>query len=140
MIGDETPTVNSALKATAGFTGSALVHLDTPSTGRGVTFRNLMFIGLGDSTGSLNGMDLGPASGGGERGQSTECQFMLFGGAAVAGHMWVVDIRDSHISRCGYGIRPQSGAGGNACSAFDNRWIGNQIYFTHHHGIAPGLK
>jgi len=133
---DETPAVNSALRALPGFSGSALVHLDTPATGRGVTFRNLMFIGLGDTTGSLNGMDLGPASGGERAWTIDKCQFMLFGGAAIAGHMWVVDIRDSHISRCGYGIRPQSGAGGSACSVFDNRWIGNQIYFTYHHGIA----
>lgn len=133
---DSTPAVNSALRAMAGFTGSALVHLDTPSTGRGATFRNLMFIGLGDTTGTLNGLDLGPASGGERAWLVDKCQFMLFGGAAIAGHMWVFDLRDSHISRCGYGIRPQSGAGGAGCTAFDNRWFGNQIYFTYHHGIA----
>lgn len=133
---DETPAVNCALRALPGFGGSALVHLDAPNTGRGVTFRNLMFIGLGDTTGSLNGMDLGPASGGERAWTIDKCQFMLFGGAAIAGHMWVVDVRDSHISRCGYGIRPASGAAGASCRANDNRWIGNQIYCTYHHGIA----
>ena len=133
---DENPSVHSAIRATAGFSGAALVHLDTPATGRGVTLRNLMFIGRGDTTGSLNGVDLGPPSGGERSWIIDKCQFMLFGGAAIAGHMWVVDIRDSHISRCGYGIRPASGAAGAACRANDNRWIGNQIYFTYHHGIA----
>lgn len=133
---DETPAASCAIRAAAGFSGAALIHLDTPSTGRGATFRNLMFIGLGDATGSLNGMDLGPTSGGERAWIIDKCQFMLFGGAAIAGHMWVVDIRDTHISRCGYGIRPASGAGGTSCRANDNRWIGNQIYFTYHHGIA----
>lgn len=133
---DDTPPANCALKATSGFSGAALVYMSNTSVGRGATFRNLMFIGRGDTTGSLNGLDLGAVTGGERAWMIDKCQFMHFGGAAIAGYMWVVDIRDTHISRCGYGIRPTSGAAGSACRANDNRWIGNQIYFTYHHAIA----
>lgn len=130
---DDSPNIKSGFKALSGLAG-ALISASSPSTARGVTFRNVGFIGLGEST-PLNAIDFGPTSGGERSWMIEACQFMLFGGAALAGHMWVVDVRDSHISRCGYGIRPASGISGTACTANDNRWIGNQIYCTYHDGI-----
>ena len=131
---DDTPAIRWGLRALAGISG-ALVHLANPSTARAVTWRNVGFWGLGDATGSLNGIDFGPASGAERSWTIDKCQFMMFGGAALAGHMWVVDTRDNHISRCGYGIRPSMGIAGADCTLNDNRHIGNQIYCNYHGGI-----
>lgn len=133
---DNSAATQNAWVALAGFTGAGMIHISNPTNGRGCTIRNLAFVGLGDTTATLNGIDFGPASGGERSWMVEECQFMQFGAAALAGHMWVVDLRDSHISRCGYGIRSASGAAGAACAVFDNRWTGGMIYFTYHHAIA----
>ncbi len=133
---DNSPNTSCYLKALSGFTGGGLIHYTSTSVGRGALIQGLGFVGLGDATGALNGIDFGPASGAERSVMVRDCQFYQFGGAALAGHMWVIDLENLHITRCGYGIRPASGAAGTSCQALDNRWNRLQIYFTFHHGIS----
>jgi len=130
---DEQPTGASTIRAAASFTGTALIH-NTATAVAGVTIRNLALVGQGE-TGSLNCMDLGPTSGPERAWRILECSINGFGGAGIAGHGWVVTVRDTHISRCGYGIRPASGADANS-QLLDSMIANCYIYFNYHDAIA----
>lgn len=133
---DDTEAMTNAQYALPGFTGSALMHWSNPGAARGAVFDKMGWVGLGDTTGTLNAFDFGPANSGGERSvEVNNCQMMGFGGAAFAGHMWVVNGFNNHISRCGYGIRPISGAYGSSCQMLDCQFEKGFIYFTRSHCV-----
>lgn len=50
--------------------------------------------------------------------------------AGITGHMWVVDLRDVHLSNCGWGFRTSGDDG-----LLDARIIGCNIYFNRNGGI-----
>jgi len=117
-----------AIKATAGaFTGRALIERASPA--RGVGFYNLSFVGKGDEHATeLHGIHLGDSSG--ERGWMLDtCTIHGFSGRGVTGRLHVFDLRDTHIARCGWGIRLVEK------NASDCRFIGCQVYYCKDGGI-----
>lgn len=130
---DEFPSGVSTIRAASSFTGTALIH-NTATAVAGVTIRNLCLVGNGEA-GTLNGIDFGPASGSERAWRVESCTLNGFGGAAICGHAWVSTIRDCHISRNGYGIRPASGAD-TGSQWLDCMIVNNYIYFNYHHALA----
>ena len=124
----EYPTTECAIRATSGFTGTGLFNY---SSAPGVTIESLCLLGKGQTvSGGLNGIDMGVSTSGEKQWWIKSCSFSAFNGAAITGSMWVGDIRDCHIGRCGYGIKTNGAEGWT-----DVRIIGTQIYFCTNGGI-----
>ncbi len=124
----EYPTTTCALRASAGFTGTALL---TYNNAPGVTVQSLCLLGKGQTaSGGLNGIDMGTSTSGEKQWWIKDCSFSAFNGAAITGSLWVGDVRDCHIGRCGYGIKT------NGAEAWtDVRVMGTQVYFCTSGGI-----
>ena len=128
---DEFPEASCMLKASSTFTGEAVVRASQGITG--VRLESLALIGPGTSYASVvHGVSFGTfAARIGERGWVfRDVSISACSGAGLFGHMWVVDMRDSHISRCAYAIRV---SGSDAL--LDARIIGCQFYFNRDGGI-----
>lgn len=124
----EFPTSTCALKATDSFTGTSLIAYQSGAAG--VALENIALLGQGQETGSLDGIDMTSTNPGEKQWWIENVTISGFAGAGITGTMWVGDIRDSHIGRCGYGIRP---TGSQRWT--DVRVIGTQIYFNKYAGI-----
>ena len=119
------------IRAAASFTGSSLIT--NAATKRGVTLRNLGLQGNGVD-GTLNGVDMGPNSSTDRSWLIDTCQFHAFGGGAIVGKCWILDVRDCIIMQCGYALNPALGADSTS-NATDVRIIGCQIAFNKLGGI-----
>lgn len=115
----------------ATFAGSSVIYSNPNSYG--VELSHLAIIGTGrDAVETVHGVYFGPhADSSGERAwKIKDCLINSCSGAGVAGHMWVFDMRDSHISNCGYGIWTFGDDG-----LLDARIIGCGIHFNLNGGI-----
>ena len=113
------------------FEGSAVFYSEFSSYG--VELTHLAIIGPGrDHAETVHGIYFGPwADSAGERAwKVNDCLINGCSGAGIAGHMWVFDLRDSHVSNCGYGIWTFDDDG-----MLDTRIIGCNIYFNLYGGI-----
>jgi hypothetical protein len=129
---DHLPNLTCAIEAAAGFSDNALITRENGAVD--VQISNVAFIGLGE-TGTIDGIDFGPVSGGGgERAWTIrDCYFNGLH-TALSGHMWVVRVKGCHFTRCGYGVRPSSG--NDTSSAMnDSRFDDCDFYFTYNHAV-----
>ena len=113
------------------FSGSAVV-VSEPSS-YGCTLSRLAIVGPGPSHGAVvHGVYFGAsADGAGERAWTIQnCLVNSCSGDGVAGHMWVFDARDVHISQCRAGLATFDDDG-----LLDARVIGCNIYFNREAGI-----
>lgn len=113
------------------FEGDSVIR-STPSS-YGVQVENLAIIGTGSTdTNIVHGIYFGPqAESGGERAWNIkDCLISSCSGDGIAGHMWVFDMRDTHISQCRHGLHTFDNDG-----LLDSRIIGCNIYFNREGGI-----
>lgn len=126
------PSVRCAIKADpATWNGDSVIR--SSSTSYGVELRNLAIIGPGTSFASVvHGVYFGPRSeSSGERAWSIkDCLISSCSGDGIAGHMWVFDMRDTHIAQCRTGLHTFDDDG-----LLDSRIIGCNIYFNRDAGI-----
>lgn len=126
------PSVRCSIKADpASWNGDSVIR-STPSS-YGVELRNLAIIGPGTNHASVvHGVYFGPSSEStGERAWNIkDCLISSCSGDGIAGHMWVFDMRDTHIAQCRTGLHTFDNDG-----LLDTRIIGCNIYFNRDAGI-----
>lgn len=113
------------------WTGDAVVYSDPNSYG--VELRNLAIIGPGpDHPDLVHGVYFGPrANSSGERAWNIkDCLISSCSGDGIAGHMWVFDMRDTHIAQCRTALHTFDDDG-----LLDTRVIGCNLYFNRQGGI-----
>ena len=113
------------------FDGTGVI-LSEPSS-YGVTLERLAIVGPGRDFGDeVHGVYFGPRStSSGERAWTIDrCLISSCSGDGIAGHMWVLDVRDTHIAQCRVGLHTFDNDG-----LLDARIIGCQIYFNRDGGI-----
>ena len=128
---DEFPEASCMLKASPTFSGEAVLRASQGITG--VRVESLALIGPGTNFASVvHGVSFGTfAQRIGERGWVfRDVSISACSGAGLFGHMWVVDMRDSHIARCAYAVQVSG-----ADALLDARIIGCQFYFNRDGGI-----
>ena len=125
-------TNGSILRADpATFNGDSVIHSDPGSYG--VTLSRLAIVGPGGDFGSpVHGVYFGSREDAwGERAWTIrDCLINSCSGDGIAGHMWVFDARDVHISQCRAGIATFDDDG-----MLDSRIIGCNVYFNRDAGI-----
>ena len=126
------PYVQCSIKADpTEWTGAAVVYSNPNSYG--VELRNLAIIGPGpEYVGLVHGVYFGPREdSSGERAWNIkDCLISSCSGDGIAGHMWVFDMRDTHIAQCRVGLHTFDDDG-----LLDCRIIGCNIYFNREGGI-----
>ncbi len=101
-VKEDDPNSTCVLKAHSTFTGRAMVERQAGASG--VRLESLCFWGQGDTTGGLHGVHLGDMTA--ERAWLIDnCTIHGFAGHGVTGRLHVFDMRDTHVARCGWGIR-----------------------------------
>jgi len=126
------PWVQCSIKADpTEWEGDAVVYSNPNSYG--VELRNLAIIGPGpDHVDLVHGVYFGPRSeSAGERAWNIkDCLISSCSGDGVSGHMWVFDMRDTHIAQCRTGLHTFDDDG-----LLDCRIIGCNLYFNREGGI-----
>jgi hypothetical protein len=121
----------SMLKASPSFVGEAMIVCDPSSFGVHVV--TLGIVGPGpDHASGCHGIKLPDrADNEGETAWMVRgCNINAMPGHGVTGHLWVFDMRDTHVSQCSWGVRVEGADG-----MLDTRIIGSMFYFNRDGGF-----
>ena len=123
-------TLGSMIAALPEFTGEALIVADEALEPRGVHLTRLAIVGPGETHASgCHGV-----KNDGGYGESSwwieECLINSMPGHGITGHWWVFDMRDTHVSRCSWGLKLTGSDG-----MLDTRIIGCMFYFNRDGGV-----
>ena len=122
-------TSGCTIVADPDFAGRAII--DIPPSSYGVQVDRLCLSAAG-TTGSFAGVALPAyADNAGENGfLIRDSLISSCPGPGITGHMWVMDVRDTHIAQCSVGIHVTGDDG-----LLDTRIIGSQLYYNRDGGI-----